>query len=62
MIKDTFILFLSHQQQTLRNEESINYNNRSTGQILNEQQSEIERETHAAEVVQVKYSISELLE
>ena len=53
MIKDTFTLFLSHQQQTLRNSESINYNNRSIGQILNDERSETERETHAAKLVQV---------
>lgn len=51
MIKETFTLFLSHQQQTLNNEESISFNNRSNGQILNEQQLE----THAAEVIQVNY-------
>ncbi|CAF0948136.1 unnamed protein product [Adineta steineri] len=51
MIKETFTLFLSHQQQqTLSNEESINSNNHS-----NEQQSKIERETHAAEIVQAHW-------
>jgi len=46
MIKETFTLFLSHQQQTLENEQSIDYNN--------EQQTEAEREIHAVEIVQVK--------
>jgi len=47
MIKETFTLFLSHQQQTLENEQSIDYNN--------QQQTEVEREIHAVEVVQVNY-------
>ena len=51
MIKETFTLFLSQQQQdTLRNDDQ---NNRS-----NEQRSESERQTHAAEAVQVNHRIN----
>ncbi|UJR23622.1 hypothetical protein I4U23_026608 [Adineta vaga] len=52
MIKETFTLFLSQQQQqqTLRNEESIDQNNRT-----NEQRSESERQTHAVEIVQAHW-------
>jgi hypothetical protein len=46
MIKETLTLFLSHQQQTIENEQSIDYNN--------EQHTEAEREIHAVEIVQVK--------
>jgi hypothetical protein len=45
MIKEIFTLFLSNQQRTLENEESIDCNNQS--------KSEIERQTHAAEIIQV---------
>ncbi len=63
MIKETFTLFLAHQQQTLEHEESLANNNESLGQTQNEQKSEVivqteaERENYAAQIVQV-YSSS----
>lgn len=48
------ILFLSHQQQTLENERSISCNSQCIEQIQSEQQSVVERETRAAQIIQVK--------
>lgn len=53
LIKEIFALFLSHQQQTLKDEESLQQQSRSIGQIINEQQSQEEREKIAAEIFQV---------
>ncbi|CAF0758053.1 unnamed protein product [Adineta steineri] len=61
MIKETFTLFLAHQQQTLEYEESLAHNNESLGQTQNEQHSEIvvkteaEREMHAVQLVQAHW-------
>ncbi len=63
MIKETLTLFLAHQQQTLEHEESLAHNNESLGQTQNEVTSELsikteaERETHAAQIVQVEFYI-----
>ena len=60
MIKETLTLFLAHQQQTLEHEESLTRNNESLGQTHNEHslemaaKSEAERESHAAQIVQVR--------
>ncbi|CAF3259568.1 unnamed protein product, partial [Rotaria sp. Silwood2] len=55
MIKEIFMTFLSHQQQTFKNEESMGYNSQSIRQISHEKQSETQREVHAAQVFQAHW-------
>ncbi|CAF3449325.1 unnamed protein product [Rotaria socialis] len=52
LIKETLALFLSHQQHTLRDEESVGHHRRSIEEIKNEQHTEAEREINAAQIFQ----------
>ncbi|CAF3424974.1 unnamed protein product [Rotaria sp. Silwood1] len=55
MIKEIFISFLSRQQKTFINDASIHHDTQSIGQILNEKQSEREREINAAQIFQAHW-------